>query len=71
MAEQLNTALAIIRLKQVQTRTGRSRSSIYADAKVGRFPAPINIGPRAVGWLETEINEWLAERIAASRKMAP
>ena len=30
----------------------------------GDFPKPINLGPRAVGWIESEIEEWLIDRIA-------
>ncbi len=59
--------LAILRLTQVKARTGRSRSSIYADIRAGRFVAPINIGPRAVGWLAHEVDEWIAARIVESR----
>ena len=58
---------AILRLPAVKARTGRSRSSIYADIKASRFVAPINIGPRAVGWLEHEVDEWIAARVAESR----
>ena len=60
-------SMAILRLTQVKALTGRSRSSIYADIKAGRFVAPINIGPRAVGWLAHEVDEWIAARIAESR----
>jgi prophage regulatory protein len=67
MANHTQEPLAIIRLKQVKARTGRCRSSIYADVKAGNFPAPINIGSRAVGWLENEIDGWIAGRVAASR----
>jgi prophage regulatory protein len=70
MAVQLRKALAILRLRQVKERTGRSRSSIYADVKAGRFPRPINIGPRAVGWVEDEIDDWLADRVNSSRARA-
>lgn len=59
--------LAILRLPEVKARTGRSRSSIYADIKVGRFVPPVSIGRRSVGWLAHEIDEWIAARIAESR----
>ena len=49
--------LAILRLPEVKARTGRSRSSIYADIKVGRFVSPISIGRRSVGWLAHEIDK--------------
>jgi prophage regulatory protein len=57
----------IIRLPTVKARTGLSRSTIYLRISEGRFPKPVSLGSRAVGWIETEVNDWLAERIAASR----
>ncbi|WP_018990997.1 helix-turn-helix transcriptional regulator [Aromatoleum toluclasticum] len=57
----------VLRLPQVKTLTGRSRSAIYADVKAGAFPAPVKIGPKASGWLESEIEAWLAKRVAESR----
>lgn len=54
----------IIRLKDVKTRTGLSRSSIYAFIKTSGFPQPISLGARAVGWLEIEIEAWLQERLS-------
>jgi prophage regulatory protein len=58
------TAGAILRKAEVLTRTRKSETSLYRDMDAGTFPRPIKIGPRAVGWLESEVNEWLAERIA-------
>ena len=58
----------ILRLPQVIERTGRSRSSIYADIQRGAFPEPIHIGQRARGWLEADITDWLEARIRYSRK---
>jgi prophage regulatory protein len=54
----------ILRLPEVRQRTGRSRSRIYADAQAGKFPKPINIGPRAIGWIQSEVDDWIAARIA-------
>lgn len=59
---------AILRLPVVKGRTGLSRSSIYEMMKHGQFPAPVKLGERAVGWVEAEVEAWLGERIAASRK---
>lgn len=59
---------SILRLPTVKARTGLSRSTIYLRIAEGRFPAPISLGARAVGWVEAEVNEWLAQRIDASRK---
>ena len=57
----------ILRLPDVKSRTGLSRSSIYLKIKEGSFPAPISLGKRSVGWIETEIQEWLVEQINKSR----
>jgi prophage regulatory protein len=54
----------VLRLKEVTRRTGRSRSSLYDDIAANTFPGPIPLGPRAVGWLEEEIEDWLDARIA-------
>lgn len=63
-------ATAILRLPTVKTRTGLSRSTIYNRMKEGDFPKPIRLGPRAVGWLENEVDAWIAEQIKASRMAA-
>jgi prophage regulatory protein len=58
----------ILRLALVKQRTGLSRSSIYSGVKQGTFPAQISLGPRAVGWLESSIDEWIQSRIELSAK---
>jgi prophage regulatory protein len=60
----------ILRLPAVKASTGLSRSTIYLRVSQGTFPRPVSLGGRAVGWVEAEIQSWLAERIAASRKAA-
>lgn len=61
-------AITILRLPAVKTRTGLSRSTIYLRVTQGTFPQPVKLGPRTVGWLETEIQEWLQQQIDASRR---
>ncbi len=56
-----------LRLKQVSQLTGLGRSMIYQMQAEGRFPQRIKLGERAVGWLESEVRDWLASRIAISR----
>lgn len=70
MATNVQESLVIIRRKQVEARTGLSRSSIYAAISAGNFPAPIALGEKSVGWLEHEITAWIAARVEASRKTA-
>ena len=65
MAIKVQEALVILRRKQVEARTGMSRSSIYAGISAGSFPAPVPLGEKSVGWLEHEIAGWIASRIAA------
>ena len=60
----------ILRLPEVQKRTGLSRSTLYTKIKQGSFPKPISLGVRAVGFVEAEISDWIDRRIAASRGQA-
>ena len=57
----------ILRLPEVKARTGLSRSSIYLRIANNEFPRSVSLGGRAVGWLEHEIECWLAEKIESSR----
>ena len=57
----------VVRLPQVQQVTGAKRSTIYKWIAQGLFPRPIKVGMRSVGWLESEVEQWLAVRIADSR----
>jgi prophage regulatory protein len=69
MVSEIKTALCILRRKQVQARTGLSRSTIYLRIAEGSFPKPVSLGDRAVGWLESEIESWLSSRVEASRQV--
>jgi prophage regulatory protein len=53
----------ILRRPEVEARIGLSRSTIYEAISQDEFPKPIRIGKRAVGWPESVIAGWLAERI--------
>lgn len=68
MTAQAQSAPTILRRKQVEARTGLARSTIYQHVRAGRFPAPINLGAKSVGWIEAEVNAWLEARIDDSRK---
>ena len=61
----------ILRLPEVRARTGLSRSTLYLRMTEGRFPKPIALGERAVGWIEAEVDAWLRRQIAASRRARP
>lgn len=73
MAAQIQTALSILRRKQLESRIGLSRSAIYdkINPKSPRydatFPKPISLGTEAVGWIESEVSAWIESRISVSR----
>ena len=62
--------LALLRLPEVCKRTGKKRSSIYREIAAGTFPGPVKLGERASAWVEHEVCEWIAERIAARERAA-
>ncbi len=63
-----NMSNRIIRLPAVKDQTGLSRSSIYLRMSKGEFPQSISLGDRAIGWLESDIEQWLEQCISASKK---
>ncbi len=65
--EQGTNPTRFLRLPEVQTRTGLSRSTIYVRLDQGRFPRPVSLGPRAVGWIEAEVEAWIRARIEECR----
>lgn len=57
----------IIRLPEVQRRTGYSKAWIYRLIALGEFPKQIKLGVKSVGFIESEINEWIDNKINSSR----
>jgi prophage regulatory protein len=62
MQQDSPKARRILRDPEVEDRTGRSRVQRWRDVKSGTFPAPVQLGPNAIGWYEDEIEAWLAAR---------
>ncbi|PHM65718.1 dipicolinate synthase [Xenorhabdus stockiae] len=58
---------SLIRLPEVQRRTGYSKAWIYRLIKEDKFPKQVKIGPRSVAFVESEIDGWVDQRIAESR----
>lgn len=61
----------IVRLPTAVALTGRCRSAIYRGIAEGTFPRPIKLGARSIGFLRSELDAWIADRIAASRNPVP
>ena len=59
---------SILRLADVISRTGLSRSTIYLRIAKGQFPKQISLGGRAIGFVESEINNWISQQIENSRQ---
>lgn len=55
--------MKLIRLQQVMALTGLGRSTIYKHISDGWFPRSVPLGGRSVGWLESEVHEWILARI--------
>jgi prophage regulatory protein len=62
-----NKPIRILRWPEVGERVGICRSYAHALAAKGQFPKPIKLGIRASAWVESEIDEWLRDRIEQSR----
>ena len=65
MTHSNNPATFLLRLPQVKTRTGLSRSELYRRMATGDFPRPVKLGERASAWPESEVSAWCEGRIAA------
>lgn len=51
--------MRVLRLKAVLEKTGLGKTKLYEKMSRGEFPKPFPLGERAVGWLESEIDEWI------------
>jgi prophage regulatory protein len=67
----MTTSSKFLRLPQVKQTTGLSKSTIYARIAEGTFPKQIPLGPRLVLWVESGIQNWIAEKVSAARGWHP
>jgi len=58
------TGSRIIRKQEVKIKTGLPNSTIYELISQGKFPKQIKLSARSSGWLESEIDEWIATKVA-------
>ncbi|ENB7488836.1 helix-turn-helix transcriptional regulator [Citrobacter koseri] len=59
---------SFIRLSEVQRRTGYSKAWLYRLMSQGKFPPSVKIGSRAIAFVESEVDDWINQRIEESRK---
>ncbi|WP_368884477.1 helix-turn-helix transcriptional regulator [Providencia vermicola] len=57
----------LIRLPEVMRRTGYGKAWIYRLIEAGKFPKSVKIGTRSIAFVESEVDEWVANKIAESR----
>jgi prophage regulatory protein len=64
MTQHCNVPAQLLRLPEVMRRTGYRRSTIYRLMPLGRFPKQIKLGERSSAWLASEVDAWVAARVA-------
>jgi prophage regulatory protein len=57
--------MRVLRFPEVRARVGYSRMHINRLERAGKFPKRVRLGPNSVGWVEDEVETWLAQKIAA------
>lgn len=55
----------LMRRPEVLRRTGQCTADLYAGMKAGTFPQSVPILKRTVGWVESEVEAWIAAKIKA------
>jgi len=62
----------ILRWRAVSLKTGLSRPTIWRAVREGRFPKPVQLtSPSAVGWLASEVDNWITTRVAQRDQQEP
>ncbi|MDV6316235.1 AlpA family transcriptional regulator [Idiomarina sp. HP20-50] len=59
--------MRFLRLNEVKERVGLGRTSIYKLIGEGKFPKPVHVLGRNVAWIDSEIDEWMMDRIDHER----
>ena len=61
----------MLRLPKVVERTGLSTTTLWRRERAGEFPKRRRLGPNSVGWMESEVNEWLRSLPLAAEEPPP
>ena len=65
-----NPRRRVLRRPEVEERVGLARSTLYKLIGQKEFPAPLKLSANSVGWLEEDIEQWLASRQRGTRVQA-
>ncbi|EHU4958129.1 AlpA family transcriptional regulator [Vibrio parahaemolyticus] len=57
--------MRFLKLKEVMEKTALSRSAIYRKMNEYAFPKSVNLGERAVAWVESDVDDWMAKVLAS------
>jgi len=52
---------SLLRIKDVRRRTGLSVATVYRREAAGTFPPRVKMGPKAVGWYESDVGDFVAD----------
>lgn len=63
----MNSEITILRIQQVCQRTGLSKSHIYRLEKLRQFPARVALTAGVSGWLKSEVDAWLQNKVGSNR----
>jgi len=59
--------MKFLRIEEVKQRIGLGRTTIYKMVNEGTFPKPVRILGKKVAWIDSEVDEWMMQRIADER----
>lgn len=65
--QEAHVKTRLIKLGKVKDYTTLSTTEIYRRISAGTFPTQVNLGPKSVAWVESEILQWCAD-LAAQRE---
>ena len=60
--------MRLIKLKEVMAKTSLGHSSIYKFISEGTFPKQVSLGAKSVAWVESEVDDWIMEKIGERDK---
>lgn len=66
-----NDLPTLLRIADVKRRTGLTETSLYRAIQAGKFPRPVKLSERSSAWIESEVTEYIAARIAARDHTPP